>query len=478
VIRRRVRPVSLLLFAVGSVVGCVTHKECRDGTVLLSFAFSGGAEQADALEVSVGYQEDQLSKLEPVPHRRGDITGTLELAVPTFAAHPQLVVQVIPRYGERAGPAVTKDVGLAGRGCAVVPFAISAGDVVEADAGEPDVSGHADTPSAETSGNGDTAGVETGRDAPGADADAPGADADASAVGPACTPACLIGQICNSGRCESACSGMQVLCKNGCADLASDPKNCGHCEMACKAGESCSKGSCLPACGPGEMNCGQACVDPSTDRSNCGSCGMRCAGAETCVSGGCKCATPNLVCSSGCINVINNRADCGSCGNACSGDLVCNGSTCGCPSGRYQCPNNALKCVISLDGCCSGGQSWCADRCTSIATDASNCGTCGRTCPGAQRCISGECGCPASQPHSCPGGVCLPAGTCCSSETRCADNTCAPPGTCCGSLSYCSGRCVNEQFDQNNCGGCGRPCAGGSYCTNGTCLQSDGSTSD
>jgi hypothetical protein len=38
----------------------------------------------------------------------------------------------------------------------------------------------------------------------------------------------------------------------------------------------------------------------------------------------------------------------------------------------------------------------------------------------------------------------------------------------------CSGRCVDELTDPENCGACGRACAVGCHCENFNCLSPDG----
>src|SRR5688572_24414155 len=99
-------------------------------------------------------------------------------------------------------------------------------------------------------------------DGPAATADAPqGSDGLAPDMGPdgplECIPACGTGQVCNNGQCDSVCPDGQLVCKSGCADLATDPRNCGVCEKGCQPSEYCSKGLCVTACAQGETKCGQ-----------------------------------------------------------------------------------------------------------------------------------------------------------------------------------------------------------------------------
>jgi hypothetical protein len=309
-------------------------------------------------------------------------------------------------------------------------------------------------------------------DGPPAAADAPlasdGPGPDLGPDGPIeCVPACGTGQACNNGQCESVCAAGQTVCKSGCSDLSTDPKNCGVCEKNCQLNEYCSKGLCVTACGQGETKCGQSCVNLGTDRANCGVCGTVCAGAEECAGGICKCTGANRVCDGTCQNLTNNRSHCGACGNRCQGQLVCRGRECGCPSGRMACPNMPTTCVANLNDCCPGDQVWCNDRCVSLKTDSNNCGSCGHNCPGAQKCSESKCGCPSSQPKTCPSGVCLPAGQCCSNETKCGDGSCIPNTTCCTGQKRCTNN--NTCIPNADCCTNQTKCGDGSCIANTTC---------
>lgn len=283
-----------------------------------------------------------------------------------------------------------------------------------------------------------------------------------------CIPACPPGQICNDGQCESTCAPGLAVCQTGCADVFTDPKNCGRCDGVCAPSEFCSMGMCVTSCGQGETRCGQSCVNLATDRRNCGVCGNACAGAESCVGGVCRCTGGNLICAGVCQSVSNNRSHCGSCENRCLGQLVCNDRTCGCPRGRVRCPNKPLECVVNLYDCCPGSQIWCDNRCVAPSTDNDHCGRCDRSCPGAQRCSNGNCGCPSTQPKACPGNLCLPAGQCCANEIKCADGTCVANTTCCAGQRRCSnGSCIASTACCSDERMCGTKCI--SNATNSCC---------
>jgi hypothetical protein len=138
-----------------------------------------------------------------------------------------------------------------------------------------------------------------------------------------CAQSCGPGTICAEGSCvDSRCDaaiyclaedGAVGLCCAGvgtvdpflsaCADLASDPANCGACGVVCPPGAACINGLCngLSACGPGHersycnadagpsfLCCpGLGCIDTSADPQNCGACNVACGVGEICDTGQC-----------------------------------------------------------------------------------------------------------------------------------------------------------------------------------------------
>jgi hypothetical protein len=103
---------------------------------------------------------------------------------------------------------------------------------------------------------------------------------------------CGTGLACSAGRVCVDDGGVKI-----CADLNSDPSNCGMVGNECAENESCTGGSCGcgstgAACGDGEACCEGACIDTSSDPMNCGGCGTVCGPqGPDCNAGSCGCGT-------------------------------------------------------------------------------------------------------------------------------------------------------------------------------------------
>ena len=92
---------------------------------------------------------------------------------------------------------------------------------------------------------------------------------------------------CTSEGCEYTCTSGQSCCGTTCADLQTDPRNCGRCGYVCPANRGfCTNGLCTECTG-GLSACPTGCVDLSTDHSNCGACGFVCPPNATCIAGTC-----------------------------------------------------------------------------------------------------------------------------------------------------------------------------------------------
>jgi alpha-tubulin suppressor-like RCC1 family protein len=129
--------------------------------------------------------------------------------------------------------------------------------------------------------------------------------------------------------------------------------------------------------------------------------------------------------------------------------------------------NNSGSTPPMLEVCyntCAAGLSSCSGTCVNETNDPNNCGACGNVCdtPPPTSCYTTDGSCSSSQcvynplpiNTPCPGGLCDGVGDC---------------NPCSAGLSLCSGTCVSESNDPNNCGGCGNVCPAGDICTEGAC---------
>ena len=105
----------------------------------------------------------------------------------------------------------------------------------------------------------------------------------------ACGTACAADEVCELGRCATACSGRLRACRRSCVDVTSDPDNCGACGTSCASTFGvCSLAACAAGCAATLTACGSACVDTRSNDAHCGACGIRCAAGLTCTDGACR----------------------------------------------------------------------------------------------------------------------------------------------------------------------------------------------
>ena len=79
-----------------------------------------------------------------------------------------------------------------------------------------------------------------------------------------------------AARRRRKCRGGLVKCAGGCADLTSDPANCGGCGIACGAGDSCQAGACAPDVRP------DVCVELAVCNAPYVGCGTTAGGVGDC----------------------------------------------------------------------------------------------------------------------------------------------------------------------------------------------------
>jgi hypothetical protein len=261
--------------------------------------------------------------------------------------------------------------------------------------------------------------------------------------------------MCKVGNCNQGFGDCNGSPGDGCeATLATDPNNCGMCNMKCgfaNAVANCANSMCgIAMCNPGFGNCDgnlmTGCeTNVSGDPNNCGMCGTKCTYANAqgaCVAAKCALAmcnngfsdcdnNPANGCESATASDINNCGGCNmKCGNVANATVACSNSKCtitACTNGFKDCDmNEGTGCEIN------------------VTNDVNNCGGCGTKCtPGAN--VTG---------------------------VSCSNQVCAITG-CAGGFANCNGTfgdgCeINTTNDPLNCGGCGHNC-GGLPCVNSAC---------
>jgi len=198
----------------------------------------------------------------------------------------------------------------------------------------------------------------------------------------------------------------------GCmANTQTDALNCGACGHACSGQgvltKICTGGLCKPVCDVGLLDfshpappvADDGCEAPSS-ASDCGAIGVQCIATVTCDDSGVP-----VVCSA--------PAPCGAVPVTCGLGEEC---TVAIMVGSCHC-NGGAQCNATTVCCPSG--------CKTLATDAQNCGACGRVCAPGMICASNECRCDTD--GDCNGGT---AGTCTGGKCICSGNTCLTGERC------------------------------------------------
>jgi hypothetical protein len=254
-----------------------------------------------------------------------------------------------------------------------------------------------------------------------------------------------------------SCGPGLARCGSVCVDLQTDVRNCSVCQLACSSGAACINGSCVcPS--DRSTSCNGVCVDLSSDLNNCGACGEICESGLVpveCRSGVCErasCPVGIEYCGAAdlCRDLSSDPEHCGACGNACPSG-VCSGGVCqSVPIANIpldEAPPEQTSCPPELV-LCGDGMGVCVD----VGFDSANCGGCGFTCVGSERCEFGTC-VPSVPIANIP-----------------LDE--APPNSpCLPGLVYCgNGICVDIFIDSFNCGGCGITCQFPQGCQGGVCV--------
>ncbi|MEZ4406982.1 MAG: FG-GAP-like repeat-containing protein [Polyangiales bacterium] len=312
---------------------------------------------------------------------------------------------------------------------------------------------------------------------------------------------CDVQNGCMVGR--TNCSGLWT---DGCDTEANTAARCGTCTTTCTgATPFCSPMAGVPggyACSsgctaPGQVRCGSTCIDTTSDPRNCGGCGTVCPavtrGTATCTMGRCgfTCTAGYGDCdgntANGCETLVTTSVThCGMCGNACSAPA---GATPRCTAGACT-----LVCTTGMGDCDANPSNGCE---TDLRTTAANCGACGTVCPpranGVPACVSSSCNvtcnagfanCNATVTDGCEVELATNALNCGACGRRCAAaanaaavcerETCGI--RCNPGFGDCDGNGLNGcettlSSNASNCGACGTVCPGATNAS-ATCVAS------
>jgi hypothetical protein len=293
-----------------------------------------------------------------------------------------------------------------------------------------------------------------------------------------CDHACIPPQLCNgAGVCATQCTEPFTLCNPGpdayCADLTSDPDNCGECGAGCA-----SALHAIATCTGGV--CGLRCESGFVDLDGDGGCECAVTGSEICdgmdndCNGGIDDGFPCPLGSSpeSCNDPVTSCAGLKTCLDDCTWSDCQNEAWQCIPGATESCPEGCGASRTCTESCawgpCEGGCSGdmpdcCGGTCTSILTDPLNCGACGNPCGTGSMCCDGSCA------ACCSGSDCIDADPC--TADTCDGGTCShtsvgnmgacaggdgTAGICCDGVCYPGGNCCESA----NCGSTTPSCLG------------------
>lgn len=150
------------------------------------------------------------------------------------------------------------------------------------------------------------------------------------------------------GVCGIDCGALTVCVSDAglhCAQVDTDPLNCGGCNHVCPAGLVCVGGQCQLECAPGLVVCAGTCINPATDGTFCGatsgcgidggSAGTLCTGDYEACQGG-VCQESMVLCDGSWVDPKVNPFHCGASGDCmgagagqtCAAGWVCEDAMC------------------------------------------------------------------------------------------------------------------------------------------------------
>ena len=171
---------------------------------------------------------------------------------------------------------------------------------------------------------------------------------------------------------DPQCGPNEKPCGGFCTNITTD-ENCGDCGIVCPVGQSCHTDRifgithCGFKCPPGSTICSgffsDYCANLQTNPNNCGGCGNVC-DSGNCIGGQCQpCPSGSQLCHGRCLSPADLNSDPNNCGR-------CDRS---CPINGGFCSNGGCRSPSGQSYCIAGGIEYCADT----TEDRQNCGFCG-----------------------------------------------------------------------------------------------------
>ncbi|MSP24948.1 MAG: hypothetical protein EXR75_07225 [Myxococcales bacterium] len=170
---------------------------------------------------------------------------------------------------------------------------------------------------------------------------------------PTASPSCVDKHCTNTT--PLTCGAGEVDCGGTCKAVATDPNNCGGCNMQCQELQFCTSGKC--ACKPGLTFANGQCRDFKSDPNHCGSMNNQCQNnTDKCDNGMCvgNCNLPDE-CNGACVDQETDPLHCGQCDKICDQEEVCVKGQCRnwiVAAGCSTCPCQSA-CVGDFKSCCS-----------------------------------------------------------------------------------------------------------------------------
>ncbi|MFO0624931.1 MAG: hypothetical protein U0325_04885 [Polyangiales bacterium] len=231
---------------------------------------------------------------------------------------------------------------------------------------------------------------------PGTDVVSPGTDVPEGTDAPVVTDtgatcasdeACGAGRYCEGGACRAqVCMPNTATCSGGNTLSVCDPRGAARVDMPCPGGASCSNGQCQSprVCEPGAVSCASQTGRRICTPDGTGYMVVNCPSGQLCTGGVCmatQVCTPGVA-TCGLDGQVQRCNESGTgytsmpCGTSPNATVSCMGGQC------------QASCVTGFANCDGDTRNGCE---ATLASDASNCGSCGRACTAGQTCAAGSC---------------------------------------------------------------------------------------